>query len=101
MAHRASSPKNNVSRKFTMPSFDYRIESSHPIVGRFLPASSHAGCLLLMSDRALAVVIAAKSESNPIGQEIRVVHVPSGDVIFRKTASAEHKSNLQKTFDDT
>jgi hypothetical protein len=32
-------------------------------------------------------VVAAKSVTQPYGQEIRVVHVPSGEVVYRKTAS--------------
>jgi hypothetical protein len=36
-------------------------------------------------DRALAVVMAAKSMTFPSGHEIRVIHVPSGQVVFRKT----------------
>lgn len=82
-----------------MPRLDYRIESSHPMTGRFLPASSNA--YLFLSDRELAIVIAAKSESNPIGQEIRVVHVPTGDVVFRKTASASQSLGSLPAFEDT
>jgi len=33
-------------------------------------------------------VVAAKSNTKPYGQEIRVVYVPTGEVVFRKTASA-------------
>jgi hypothetical protein len=31
--------------------------------------------------------MAAKSVTKPSGQEIRVVHVPTGEVVFRKPAS--------------
>jgi hypothetical protein len=65
-----------------MTSADYRIESSYPIVGQLLPTSGSTEYLL--QDRALAVVLAAKSVTEPSGQEIRVVHVPSGEVVFRK-----------------
>ncbi len=34
----------------------------------------------------MAVVIAAKSETRPYGKEIRVVHQPSGEIVYRKTA---------------
>jgi hypothetical protein len=39
-----------------------------------------------VSDRALAVAVAAKSTTWPGGQEIRVVHVPTGEVVFRKAS---------------
>jgi hypothetical protein len=41
--------------------------------------------LLVLMDRAMATVMAAKSMTKPCGHEIRVVHVPTGEVIFRKT----------------
>ena len=37
-----------------------------------------------VSDRSLAVVIAAKSFTLPMGSEIRVVHVPTGEIVFKK-----------------
>jgi hypothetical protein len=64
---------------------DYRVESTHPIVGPLMPANGAVEFLL--EDRSLAVVVAAKSVTRPYGQEIRVVHVPSGEVVYRKTAS--------------
>ena len=65
-----------------MPSADYRIESTQPIAGRFWPA---AGSMqLAVKDRALAVSLAAKSFTS--SSEIRVVHVPTGEVVFRKPA---------------
>ena len=59
---------------------DYRIESSRPISGRFWPVSGSQQ--LAVSDRALAVSLAAKSFSR--NSEIRVVHVPTGEIVFRK-----------------
>lgn len=69
-----------------MTSADFRIESSHPIASRLLPldGSQH----YLLSDRALAVAVAAKAVTYPQGQEIRVVHVPTGEILFRKPASS-------------
>jgi hypothetical protein len=68
-----------------MTSADYRIESSQPIAGRFWPA---AGSMqLAVKDRALAISLAAKSftrSSFTRSSEIRVVHVPTGEVVFRK-----------------
>ncbi len=42
---------------------------------------------LRLNDHALAIAVAAKSVTLPYGQEIRVVHCVSGEVIFRKTAT--------------
>ncbi len=65
-----------------MGSAEYRIESNHPIAGLLWPAkgSQHYE----VSSRALAVSLAAKSFTQPDG-EIRVVYVPTGEVVFRKT----------------
>ena len=63
---------------------DYRIESSAPLAGLLLPrpgAREH-----LFSSRSLAVAMAAKSTTP--GQEIRVVHVPTGEVVFRKAGAS-------------
>ncbi|WP_427913776.1 hypothetical protein ACPWT1_02100 [Ramlibacter sp. MMS24-I3-19] len=65
-----------------MTSGDYRIESSHPIASLLLPTSGEQQ--YFVRDRALAVTVAAKSTTLPTGQEIRVVHVPTGEVVFRK-----------------
>lgn len=68
-----------------MASGDYRIESNQPLAGRLwrLPGAHD----YLFSDRALAVAMAAKNLVSPSGQEIRVVHVPSGEIVFRKAAA--------------
>ena len=64
-----------------MTSADYRIESSRPIASRFWPAAgTHRQ--VAVHDRALAVSLAAKSFNHD--SEIRVVHVPTGEVVFRK-----------------
>jgi hypothetical protein len=67
-----------------MPTLSYRIESFYPIVGPLI--SGINSTTLLIADRAIAVVIAAKSETRPYGKEIRVVHQPSGEIVYRKTA---------------
>jgi hypothetical protein len=64
---------------------DYRIESSQPIAGRFWPASGLQH--YAVKDRALAVSLAAKSFS--ADSEIRVVHIPTGEVVFRKPPQGE------------
>jgi len=66
-----------------MTSADYRIESSQPIAGRFWPANGLRH--FVVHDRALAVSLAAKSFT--ADSEIRVVHVPTGEVVFRKPAT--------------
>jgi hypothetical protein len=76
-----------------MASADYRIESSHPLTSRLWPASGSEQ--YLVNDRALAVALAAKSFTRPSGQEIRVVHVPTGEVVFRKPASIRQDQGLE------
>ncbi|MES3003194.1 MAG: hypothetical protein V4787_21055 [Pseudomonadota bacterium] len=68
-----------------MTSADFRVESSHPIAARLLPVQGLRQ--YLFADRSLAVAMAAKSVTRPSGEEIRVVHVPTGEVVFRKPAS--------------
>ena len=61
---------------------DFRIESCRPMHGPLLPESGMNQ--INVSDRSLAVVMAAKSFTMPMGSEIRVVHVPTGEIVFRK-----------------
>jgi hypothetical protein len=70
-----------------MPAASYRVESAHPIVGPLWPGLASSKFHHIV-DRALAIVVAAKSMTRPSGHEIRVVHVPTGKVVFRKTAAA-------------
>ena len=65
---------------------DFRVESNHPITGRLWPASGAQQ--YFFSNRDLAVAMAAKSVTHPSGAEIRVVHVPTGEVVFRKPGAA-------------
>ncbi len=67
-----------------MNSADYRIESCQPITGRLWPAAGKRQ--LTVNDRVLAITLAAKSFTPD--SEIRVVHVPSGEVVFRKPPPA-------------
>ena len=69
-----------------MTSADFRVESNLPIAGRLLPVPGNKQ--YLFSDRALAVAMAAKSVTQPAGQEIRVVHVPTGEVLFRSSGAS-------------
>ncbi|HUR88140.1 MAG TPA: hypothetical protein VMZ74_03550 [Ramlibacter sp.] len=68
-----------------MPGPDFRLESNGPIAGHFLPRPGANE--YFFSDRALAVAMAAKSFTRP-SDEIRVVHVPTGEVVFRKAPAS-------------
>ena len=74
-----------------MTSADYRIESSHPLRSNFLPAA--ASDQYLVKDRSLAVALAAKSFNRSTGGEIRVVHVPTGEIVYRKAAFVRADEN--------
>jgi len=60
----------------------YRIESSQPLTGRLLPAPAQGRLYL---NRALAISIAVKCATSPIQQQVRVIHEPSGEVVFTTT----------------
>lgn len=66
---------------------EYEIESAHQILGPLLAplGAKH----LRVNNRELAVSVAAKCYTAPFGQEIRVVHVNTGEVVFRKTATRQ------------
>ena len=68
-----------------MRATEFRVESNHPISGWL--ASDSGFQQSLSGDRAVAVAMAATSVTKPSGQEIRVIHVPTGEVIFRKSGS--------------
>jgi hypothetical protein len=70
-----------------MPTETYRVESEHPIESPLFQVSGATEILLRNAD--LAVVMAAKSRTVPVGREIRVVHVPTGEVVFRKSAAGQ------------
>lgn len=68
---------------------EYRIESNRPLSGRFGGVPPLAPDRpLLVGDRALAVALAAKSFRTEFGQEIRVVYVPTGEIVFCKLEDA-------------
>ena len=67
-----------------MSSPSFRVESNFPIVGQIWPAPGST--CFGTSNRGLAVALAAKSLTSPPGGEIRVVHVPTGEVVFLKPA---------------
>ena len=67
---------------------DFRIESNRTLKSPHwaLPGTNEvtASNQILVHDRSLAVAMAAKTRTVPCGGEIRVVHMPTGEVIFRK-----------------
>ena len=64
-----------------MGNAEFRVECSHPISGGLWPAPGSAECAV--NSRAVAIALAAKCFV-PDGSEIRVVHVPTGEVVYRK-----------------
>jgi len=66
-----------------MTSADYRIESNHPLVNRLLPRSKLPRTF---HDLSHAVALAVKCVPNPFGDEVRVIHIPSGKIVFRAGA---------------
>ena len=67
-----------------MASAQYRIESNRPLYGKWLPLAGDPPWLV--GDRGLAVSLAAKNFRTESGQEIRVVHVPTGEIVYCKNA---------------
>ncbi len=63
----------------TPPIATYRIESRHPLLGHLLPGSSFKR---LFANRSLAVALAVKSVDDPTRQQVRVVNIASGEVVF-------------------
>jgi hypothetical protein len=68
---------------------DYRIESRDPVSDSLLvsPNLSH-----LYADASLAIAVAVKSVSDPTTQEVRVVHIPTGEVVFKTATLPGRKS---------
>ena len=71
----------------------YRVESSDVMVGPLLPDGGTKG--ICFHDRQIAIVVAAKSMTIPYGSEIRVAHIQSGEVIFRKSATDYLNQNFE------
>lgn len=70
-----------------MASAEYRIESQQTIYNRLVPS---ARLSRPFGDLSLAVALAAKSDTTPrAGEEIRVVHVDTGEVVFRHSQPGE------------
>lgn len=61
---------------------EFRIESNRMLRNPHWAMAT--GKEMLVHERSLAVAMAAKTRTVPCGGEIRVVHTPTGEVIFRK-----------------
>ncbi|MEY4713132.1 MAG: hypothetical protein RIS88_2582 [Pseudomonadota bacterium] len=70
-----------------MPPAEYRIESDRPLSGRWLPLAGDPPWVV--GNRGLAVSLAAKNFRAASGQEIRVVHVPTGEIVYRKNTDPQ------------
>ena len=70
-----------------MTSAQFRIESRDPLSGGLLPQTPKFQSLY--ADRSLAVAVAVKSLADPTRQQIRVVHIASGEVVFQ-TSEISH-----------
>jgi hypothetical protein len=57
----------------------YRIESRNPPIGNLLPPQIEH----LYADCSLAVAVAVKSVADPTRQQVRVVQIPGGEIIFQ------------------
>lgn len=64
---------------------EFRIESNRTLRNpHWAAGATTESTEMLVHDRSLAVAMAAKTRTVPCGGEIRVVHTPTGEVIFRK-----------------
>lgn len=66
---------------------EFRIESNRML--RNPHWAMAAATEMLVHDRSLAVAMAAKTRTEPCGGEVRVVHTPTGEVIFRKGSDCD------------
>lgn len=62
-----------------VPAARYRIEGGIPLIGSLLPPGNEH----LYVDCSLAVAVAVKSVADPTRQQVRVIHIPSGEIIFQ------------------
>jgi hypothetical protein len=68
-----------------MTSPQYRIEGTDRLRGRLIPSPNFSH---VYRNYSLAVAVAVKSVADPTCQEVRVVHVPTGEIVFQTTATA-------------
>ncbi|MEO8021935.1 hypothetical protein [Polaromonas sp.] len=79
-SHRTRIMNVSLEEIFTMATAQFRIESRDPLRGSLLPPAS---LQQLYTNQSLAVAVAVKSLTDPTRQDIRVVHIPSGEVVFQ------------------
>lgn len=72
---------------------NYRIESAHPITHRLFPLTKTPRSF---RDASVAVAIAAKCVPSAWDDEVRVVHVPTGQIIFRKSGRESAHADLDE-----
>lgn len=63
----------------------FRIDSHNLTPGSLVPRNTFKR---LYSDCSLAVAVAVKSVADPTREQVRVVHVPSGEIMFETTSPA-------------
>jgi hypothetical protein len=63
----------------------FRIESDVPFINRLLPSSLFHE---VYGSWNVAVAVAAKCVTQPVGYEMRVVNLDSGEVVFRTHSHA-------------
>ena len=63
----------------------YRIERQQPLRGGLLPPHSLSE---YYADRSLAVAVAIKSLKDPMREQVRVVHIATGEVVFETASDA-------------
>ena len=68
-----------------MTSAPYRIERMQPPHGGLLPQHNLREHY---ADRSTAVAVAIKSVTDPTREQVRVVHVPTGEVVFQTVGEA-------------
>ena len=74
-----------------MRATEFRIESNHPISGWRVSGSGFQQSSF--GDRAVAGATAAAGVTKSSGEEVRVIHVPTGEVVFRKSGSPRPEFN--------
>ena len=71
------------------PPHEYRIERREPAGDSLLADSDFQH---LYADPSLAVAVAVKSVADPSMQGVRVVHIPTGEIVFETAAPGKDRS---------
>lgn len=67
-----------------MASAQFRIERRDPLHGSLLPPTS---LKQTYADYSLAVAVAVKSIADPDREEVRVIHMATGEIVFQTPAA--------------